>query len=72
MVIFLAAIQREYKDRFFNFIFGSEENKAWTLSLYNAVNGTDYTDPDEVQINTIKEAYTWGCIMTLHSCSWMI
>ena len=33
----MAAIQREYKDRLFNFIFGSEENKAWTLSLYNAI-----------------------------------
>ena len=60
MVIFEAAIQREYKDRLFNFIFGSEENKAWTLSLYNAVNGTDYTDPDEVQINTIKEVLYLG------------
>ena len=29
----------KYKDRLFNFIFGSEENKAWTLSLYNAING---------------------------------
>ena len=56
----MAAIQREYKDRLFNFIFGSEENKAWTLSLYNAVNGTDYTDPDEVQINTIKEVLYLG------------
>lgn len=35
----MAAIQREYKDRLFSFIFGSEENKVWTLSLYNAING---------------------------------
>ena len=56
----MAGIQREYKDRLFNFIFGSEENKAWTLSLYNAVNGTSYTDPEEVQINTIKEVLYLG------------
>ncbi len=56
----MAAIQREYKDRLFNFIFGSEENKAWTLSLYNAVNGTAYTNPDDVQINTIKDVLYLG------------
>jgi hypothetical protein len=46
----VAAIQREYKDRLFNFLFGSEENKAWTLSLYNAVNGTVYRSfsPDDI------------------------
>ncbi|MBQ9564615.1 MAG: hypothetical protein IJU98_03405 [Synergistaceae bacterium] len=44
----------QYKDRLFNFIFGSEENKAWTLSLYNAINGSSYTDPEAIQITTIK------------------
>ena len=56
----MPTVQREYKDRLFNFIFGSEENKAWTLSLYNAVNNTNYTDPDAVQINTIKEVLYLG------------
>ena len=51
----MAADNRQYKDRLFNFIFGSEENKEWTLSLYNAVNGSDYTDPDAIEITTIKE-----------------
>lgn len=41
----MAEAKREYKDRLFSFIFGNEEHKDWTLSLYNAVNGTDYTDP---------------------------
>ena len=44
----------QYKDRLFNFIFGSEENKAWTLSLYNAINGSNYTDPNAIEITTIK------------------
>ena len=33
------------KDRLFCYLYGREENKAWTLSLYNAVNGTSYSDP---------------------------
>ena len=48
-------VNREYKDRLFNFLFGAEENKAWTLSLYNAVSGSSYTDPDMIQITTIRE-----------------
>lgn len=53
-------ITREYKDRLFAFIFGREENKAWTLSLYNAVNGSHYTDPSAIQITTIKEVLYLG------------
>ena len=41
--------QPRYKDRLFNFLFGSEENKTWTLSLYNAVNGTNYDDPSAIE-----------------------
>lgn len=50
----------QYKDRLFNFLFGTEENKAWTLSLYNAVNGSSYTDPTEIEITTIKEVMYLG------------
>ena len=45
---------REYKDRLFKFIFGNPENKQWTLSLYNAMNGTNYDDPCEIIMTTIK------------------
>ena len=45
----------KYKDRLFCFLFGSPENRKWTLSLYNAVNGTAYTNADDIEINTIKE-----------------
>ena len=46
----------EYKDRLFKFIFGreTEESKRWRLQLYNALNGTKLTDPDELKINTIE------------------
>lgn len=46
----------EYKDRLFKFIFGNPDNKAWTLSLYNAINGTGYTDPEDITFNTIDDA----------------
>ncbi len=51
---------REYKSRLFCFLFGREENKAWTLSLYNAINGTSYTDPSAITINTIEDVVYLG------------
>ena len=50
----------QYKDRLFNFLFGSEENKEWTLSFYNAVNGSHYTDPSMIKITTIREVMYLG------------
>ncbi|MBR3109321.1 MAG: hypothetical protein IKH30_19370 [Clostridia bacterium] len=47
---------REYKDRLFKFIFGNPQNRAWTLSLYNAVNGTTYTDAESIRLTTIEDA----------------
>ena len=48
--------QREYKDRLFKAIFGSdtEQSKKWRLELYNALNGTDYKNPDALELNTIE------------------
>ena len=56
----MAADNAQYKDRLFNFLFGSEENKVWTLSLYNAVNGSCYDDPSKIEITTIKEVMYLG------------
>ena len=47
---------REYRDRLFKFIFGNPRNRAWTLSLYNAVNGTAYTDAESIRLTTIEDA----------------
>ena len=47
---------RQYKDRLFKLIFGSPDRKDWSLSLYNAVNGSKYEDPNELQIYTIENA----------------
>ena len=49
------SVSREHKDRLFNFIFGRPENKKWTLSLYNAVNGSSYDDETEIEFNTLEE-----------------
>ena len=38
-------INKKNKDRLFCFIYGREENKNWTLSLYNAVNDSDFNTP---------------------------
>ena len=45
---------KEYKDRLFHFLFGREERKEWTLSLYNAVRGSGYTDKESIQIKYRK------------------
>ena len=48
--------QREYKDRLFKAIFGrnTEQSKRWRLDLYNALNNSNYTNPDELELNTIE------------------
>ena len=46
---------REFKDRLFKLIFGNPEHKDWTLTLCNALEGTDYTDADVVEFTTIED-----------------
>ena len=45
--------RREYKDNLFRMLFN---NKEMLLSLYNAVNGTDYVNSDELDIVTLENA----------------
>ncbi len=42
-----------YKDSLFKRIFGREEHKDWLLSLYNAVNNSNCTEEDILEITTI-------------------
>ena len=44
---------RNYKDTVFRMLFSDKEE---LLVLYNAVNGTDYSDPDALQITTLESA----------------
>ena len=54
------AVNEEHKDRVFKFLFGNPDNRAWTLALYNAINGSTYNNPDDIQFNTIDDAVYLG------------
>ena len=53
-------INTKGKDRLFSFLFGHADNRRWTLELYNAVNGSEYDDPDEIEINTMSDTIYMG------------
>lgn len=42
---------RKYKDTLFRMVF---KEKKYLLDLYNAVNGTEYDNPEELEINTLE------------------
>lgn len=48
---------RTYKDRVFRMIF--KEKKEF-LELYNAMNGTAYTDPEELVVTTLENTIYMG------------
>lgn len=45
-------VNRRYKDRLFRFLF---QEKKDLLQLYNAINGSDYTDPEALEIVTMED-----------------
>ena len=47
------AVNRTYKDTLFRMLFREKEN---LLQVYNALNGTNYTDADALQIVTLENA----------------
>ena len=46
------AVNRAHKDRLFQRVFADKRD---LLDLYNAVNHTDYADPDELEITTLED-----------------
>lgn len=48
---------REHKDRLFRFLF---KNKTELLSLYNAINDSNYTDPEDLEIYTMEDYVYMG------------
>lgn len=50
-------MNKKHKDRLFRKIF---EKKEDLLSLYNALNGSDYTDPEELEIYTMDSFVYMG------------
>lgn len=65
-------VRRTHKDRLFVKLFGDPENKQSLMSLYNALNGRDCTDVNELEINTIEDVIYMGrkndisCIVDAH------
>ena len=51
-------VNKKYKDTVFRKLFG--ENKENALSLYNAVNGSSYTNADDLEINTLEDVVYMG------------
>lgn len=66
-------LNRKYKDKLFRFVFS---NKKDLLDLYNAINGTNYQNPDELTITTLDDvvflgmkndiSFLIGCTMNLY------
>lgn len=50
-------VNRSYKDRLFRFIFN---DKKELLTLYNALNNTNYTNPEEITIHTLDNIIYMG------------
>ena len=53
-------INRKYKDRIFCMLFGYPKYKKNLLELFNALNGTNYEDENELEINTIADPIYMG------------
>ena len=49
------SINKKYKDKIFCLLFGKEEYKDNILSLYNALNNTNYTDANDIEITTMED-----------------
>lgn len=49
----LLPVNPKYKARIFELLY---QDKKELLDLYNAVNGTSYEDPEELEINTLENA----------------
>lgn len=50
-------VQRTYKDSLFRMIF---REKKELLSLYNAINQSDYQNPDELEVNVLEDVIYMG------------
>ena len=61
-------VNRTYKDRLFRMIFKDREK---LLELYNAMNGTSYENPEELQIVTLENAVYLAMKMTWRFCFMM-
>lgn len=50
-------VNRQYKDRLFKLVFKEKED---LLQLYNAINGTNYDNPEDIEVNTLDDVVYMG------------
>ena len=48
----MVKVNKKYKDRLFRMVFNRKEE---LLSLYNAISHSEYTNPEELEINTLDD-----------------
>lgn len=53
LIMEVPKVDTKYKDKLFRMIF---QEKKELLSLYNAMNGTDYQNPNELEVTTLENA----------------
>ena len=53
----MTKVKRNFKDSLFRMVFHGKEE---LLSLYNAVNGSSYTNADDLEINTLEDVVYMG------------
>lgn len=49
----MGTTNRNYKDSLFKIVFGDHKENA--LALYNAINGTNYTNTEDLTITTLDD-----------------
>lgn len=52
------SIQHNHKDNLFRAVFGRD--KANALALYNAINGTNYDNPEDLEFNSLEKLVFLG------------
>ena len=55
-----ATINPKHKDRLFVKLFGGQEMKPNIISLYNALNDTDYPEDSDIEITTLEDVIFMG------------
>jgi len=50
-------VNKQYKDRLFKYIFKEKED---LLQLYNAINGTNYDNSEDIEVNTLEDVIYMG------------
>lgn len=56
----MTTLRRDLKNSFFVKVFGASEHKHYLLSLFNALNNTNYAEGTEIELNTIEDVIYMG------------